>query len=220
MRIGIYNVPDHAEAQHVVFRKAFRVPEKWDHGRVSLFTHSDVRGKWRRYLDGRPLEARNGPDDDLGGVLKPGSTHCLAIELWGKDLPAGTPAPIFLSYRPEPVARQPLNDGWAYASDRLTYGPAGSLPLTVPAAGSLRTTVAVDSAQRSRHVMIHVQAAVDSVIINGRWVAGFSNIYHHVDLNLTPWVRFGQDNELILVFHEQTAIPAAWLEFYDQDVFP
>ena len=220
MRIGIYNVPDHAEAQHVVFRKAFRVPEKWDHGRVCLFTHSDVRGKWRRYLDGRPLEARNGPDDDLGGALKPGSTHCLAIELWGKDLPAGTPAPIFLSYRPEPVARQPLNDGWAYASDRLTYGPAGSLPLTVPAAGSLRTTVAVDSAQRSRNVMIHVQAAVDSVIINGRWVAGFSNIYHHVDLNLTPWVRFGQDNELILVFHEQTAIPAAWLEFYDQDAFP
>ena len=61
-------------------------------------------GAWRRYLDGKPLEARNGPDDDLGGVLKPGSTHCLAIEIWGPDMPAGTPAPIFISYRPNPAA--------------------------------------------------------------------------------------------------------------------
>ena len=69
MRIGIYNVPDNADAHHVIFRKTFRVPENWDHGRVCLFTHSDVLGKWRRYLDGKPLQAR-AADDDLGGVLE------------------------------------------------------------------------------------------------------------------------------------------------------
>ena len=92
--------------------------------------------------------------------------------------------------------------------------PESSLPLTIPAAGSIRTTVKIDAAQSARNVMIHVEAGVDSVIVNGHWVAGFSNIYHHVDLNVTPWVRFGRDNEVIAVFHEKTTIGDAWLEFY------
>ena len=220
MRIGIFNVPDNADAHHVVFRKTFRVPEDWNRGRVCLFTHSDVRGAWRRYLDGKPLEARNGPDDDLGGVLKPGSTHCLAIELWGPDMPAGTPTPIFLSYRPDPAAIQPLMDRWSYAADRLTYGPVKTLPLTVPAAGSIRTTVKIDAAQAARNVMVHVHAGADAVIINGHWMAGFTNIYNHVDLNATPWVRFGEENELIVVFHEKTTVPDARLEFYDKESYP
>jgi hypothetical protein len=220
MRIGIYNVPDHADAHHVVFRKSFRVPDHWDHGRVRLFTHSDVLGKWRRYLDGKPLQARSGPDDDLGGALKPGSTHCLAIELWGNDLPAGSPTPIFLSYRPDPAAHQPLKDHWSYAPDRLTYGPATALPLTIPAAGAVRTALKIDAAQSARTVMVHLQAGVDGVIVNGHWVAGFGNIYGYVDLNVTPWVHFGRDNELIAVLHEKTTIPDAWLEFYDQGVYP
>ena len=219
MRIGIYNLPENTDVHHIVFRKSFRVPDHWDRGRVFLFTHSDVLGKWRRYLDGKPLQPK-AADDDLGGVLKTGSTHCLAIELWGTNMPAGTPVPIFISYRPDAALRQPLKDNWAYAPDRLTYGPDSSLPLTIPAAGSIRTTVKLDAAQSARNIMIHVQAGVDGVIVNGRWTSGFRNIYHHVDLNVTPWVRFGQDNEIIAVFHEKTDIPDAWLEFYDKGVYP
>jgi len=140
--------------------------------------------------------------------------------LWGNDLPAGTPAPIFISYRPDPAARQPILGRWSYAPDRLTYGPASSLPLTAPAAGSLRTIVKIDASQSARNVMVHVEAGVDGLIVNGHWAAGFGNIYRHVDLNVTPWVRFGQDNELIAVVHEKTTIPEAWLEFFDQGVFP
>jgi hypothetical protein len=184
-----------------------------------MFTHSDVRGKWRRYLDGKPLQVKV-TDDDLGGVLKPGSTHCLAVELWGPDLPGGTPSPVFISYRPDPAARQSIKDRWSYAPDRLTYGADSALPLTIPAAGAIRTTVRIDAAQSARNVMIHVEAGVDGVIVNGHWVAGFGNIYHQVDLNVTPWVRFDQDNEVIAVFHEKTTIPDAWLEFYDKGVYP
>ena len=71
----------------------------------------------------------------------------------------------------------------------------------------------IDAAQSARTVMIHIHAGVDGVIINGHWVAGFSNIYHHVDLNVTPWVRFGEENEVIAVVHEKTRIGDAWLEF-------
>jgi hypothetical protein len=220
MPIGIYNLPDHADAHHVVFRKSFRVPTGWDRGRVCLFTHADVLGRWRRYLDGKPLQVHKGPDDDLGGILTPGSTHCLAIEFWGPELPAGTRTPIFLSYHPNPAARQPLRAAWSYAADRLRYGPAAPLPLTIPSAGSIRTTVKIDPAQSARNILVHVEAGADAVIVNGQWLAGFSNIYRHVDLNATPWVRWGRDNELIVLFHEPTTIPDAWLEFYDQDVYP
>ena len=34
------------------------------------------------------------------------------------------------------------------------------------------------------------------------------------------WVHFGQDNEVIVVFHEQIPIPDARLKFYDKSVYP
>jgi hypothetical protein len=219
MRIGIFNLPDNTEAHHVVFRKTFRVPQDWDRGRVLMFTHSDVLGGWRRYLDGKPLRV-TATDDDLGGVLKPGSTHCLTIEMWGSTIPAGTPAPIFISYRPDPVAQQPIGDNWSCAADRLEYGAASALPLTTPNGGAARTMVNIDARQSARAVVVHVQAGVDAVIVNGHWLSGFTNIYNRVDLNVTPWVRFGQANELIVVFHDKITIQEASLEFYDTGVYP
>ena len=114
MRIGIFNLPDNTDAHHAIFRKSFRVPQHWNHGRVCLFTHADVFGGWRCRLDGKLLAAAD-CDDDLGGVLKPGSTHSLAIELWGPTIPAGTQTPVYISYRPDPVARQSINDNWSCA---------------------------------------------------------------------------------------------------------
>ena len=219
MRIGVFNLPDNTDARHIIFRKSFRVPQNWDHGRVLLFAHSDVMGAWRRYLDGSPLRV-TATDDVLGGALKPGSTHTLAIEMWGPTVPAGTPAPVFISYRPDPVARQAVNDNWSCAADRLSYGASSSLPLATTDGGTARTLVKIDARESARNVVVHVQAGIDGVIFNGRWLSGFSNIYNYVDLNVTPWVRFGQENELIVVFHEKITIPSAALEFYDKSVYP
>ena len=219
MRIGIFNIPDHTDAHHILFRRSFTVPRSWNQGRVLLFTHSDVMGKWRRYLDGKPLQAR-ASDDDLGGLLKPGSTHNLAIEIWGQEMPAGTPVPIFLSYRPDPISRQHIKDHWSYARDRLTYSPASDLPLATSAEGAVRTMVNIDQRQSACNIVLHVQAPVDGVIFNGHWLAGFPNIYDYVDLNVTPWVRFGRANELIAVFHDKLTIRDAWLDCYDKGVYP
>jgi len=220
MRIGVFNIPDHADAHHILFRKRFSVPQDWNRGRVLLFTHSDVLGTWRRYLDGKPLQVTS-TDDALGGVLKPGSTHSLAIEIWGPQMPAGTPAPIFISYRPDPVSRQPIKENWAYAADRLAYSPASALPLAATSAGgAVRTTVKIDAEQSPHNVVVHVSAGLDGLIFNGHWLGGYGNIYNYVDLNVTPWVRFGRDNELIAVFHDKMTIQDAWLEFYDKDVYP
>jgi hypothetical protein len=219
MRIGIFNLPDHTDARHVLFRKTFHVPPDWDRGRVLLFTHGDVFGGWRRYLDGKPLRV-TATEDDLGGALRPGSTHSLAIEMWGPALPVGTYTPVFISYRPDPVSRQPVKDNWSYAPDRLTYGTASALPLTAAGAGAARTTVKIGAKESAYTVVVHVQAGVDGVIFNGRWLPGCTNIYRSVDRNVTPWVRFGQDNELIVVFHEKITIQEVSLEFYDKGAYP
>jgi hypothetical protein len=218
VRIGIYNVPDHNDAHHVLFRKTFVVPKEWNHGRVLMFTHSDVMGGWRRYIDGKPLQVHL-TDDDLGGILKPGSKHTMAVEMWSTDIPAGTPSPIYLSYRPDPVSRQEIKE-WAYAPDRLTYQPTAPLPFTTSAAGAVRAMVKVDSKEASRNIVIHFGAGIDGLIVNGHWLGGNGNIYNYVDLNLTPWIKFDQENELIAVFHDKSTIANTALEFYAKGVYP
>ena len=78
----------------------------------------------------------------------------------------------------------------------------------------------IDTNKSAHNVVVHVQAGVDGVIFNGHWVSGFSNIYKHIDANVTPWVRFGRENELIVVFHDKLTIQNASLEFYQKDVYP
>ena len=95
-----------------------------------------------------------------------------------------------------------------------------ALPLSTPDGGTARTIVKIDAGESAHNVVVHVQAGVDGVIFNGRWLPGFSNIYNYVDLNVTPWVRFGEDNEVIAVFHDRITIQAAALEFYDKSAYP
>jgi hypothetical protein len=218
VRIGIWNVPDNSDAHHVVFRKTFTVPQDWSHGRVTMFTHSDVAGKWRRYLDGKPLDAHQ-TDDDLGGILKAGSKHTMVVEMWGTDVPAGTPAPIYISYRPDPVERQPLTE-WAYAPDRLAYQTPAPLPLTTPGPGALQAKFKVDRKESGRNVFVHIGIGTDGVVVNGHWLPGCSNIYNYVDENITPWVNFGGDNVIATVFHDKSTLADAHIEFYDKNVYP
>ena len=138
----------------------------------------------------------------------------------GPTVPAGTPAPIYISYRPDPVARQAISDNWSCAADRLRYGAKSALPLTTPNGGTARTLVKIDAKQAARNVVVHVGAGLDGVIFNGHWLSGYTNIYQHVDLNVTPWVHFGGENEVIAVFHDKITIREASLEFYEKGVYP
>ena len=60
------------------------------------------------------------------------------------------------------------------------------------------------------------------VIINGRYVAPF----HHFlspeeNLNVTPWVKFGQENELILIGGGRAGVlKEVSLEFHDKRSYP
>ncbi len=122
----------------------------------------------------------------------------------------------------------PAGSGGAPARERQLVLRAGSTQLwrgfglaaDDVGRGAARTTVKIDAKNSAHNVVVHVQAGVDGVIFNGHWLSGFTNIYQCVDLNVTPWVHFGQDNELIVVFHDKITIQEASLGFYDKGVYP
>jgi hypothetical protein len=58
------------------------------------------------------------------------------------------------------------------------------------------------------------------VIVNGHGMDGYGNIYKYVDVNATPWIKFGAGNTIVATFHDPSTISDARLEFYDKSRYP
>jgi hypothetical protein len=61
------------------------------------------------------------------------------------------------------------------------------------------------------------------LIINGRFVTQHHHYFLSAEenLNITPWVKFGQDNELLLLFGApQGTLKEVSLEFHDKGTYP
>lgn len=222
--LGIFDLPDHADAHHVVFRKHFTVPPSWNHGQVSVFGKSEPpgNGNIRRYMDGKSFGGQI-VRDDLGGTLKPGTEHVLTTEIWGAAPPLGTVTPAWISYLPDPSTSMALNQ-WNFASDYLTYaGPSAPLPFQAPDRGALRCIVEIDPKLAGKRIMLHVMTndtGLAGLIFNGRYYAGYGNIYNFIDANVTPMVKFGQENEITVVVSPKTILQQARLGFYDEGIYP
>ncbi len=222
MDLGIFDIPDNQDIHHAIFRKRFTVPAEWNHGKVLISAHSDYFQGGRFYLDGKVLHPTNA-DDDAGGTLTAGSTHTAAVEIWGQDHPLGIRTPVWLSYRPDPVSQQQLPDNWSFAPDLLTYGPPFSLSTPIPSGGALRTIVKIGAEHSAYNVIVHTLCdtqATRGVIFNGHWIERGGNIYRAFDLNVTPWVKFGQDNEIIVLCNGKAKVQEASLDYYDKAVYP
>jgi hypothetical protein len=222
--LGIFDIPDNVDAHHVVFRKHFTVPASWNHGQVAIFGKSEApgNGNVRRYMDGKPFGGQI-VRDDLGGIFQPGSQHVLTTEIWGAAPPLGTTSPAWISYLPDPAVAQKL-DGWSFAPDDLTYDQAAKpLPYDVPDHGALRCTVEVDPKLAGKTVMLHVvtdNASLVALLVNGNFYSGYGNIYNFMDCNVTPFIKFGQKNEIIAVMGGKTTLKQAQLSFYNKGIYP
>jgi hypothetical protein len=111
-----------------------------------------------------------------------------------------------------------VKDNWAVAEDNLDYTPAKPLPVSMKLWGAFRTVTRIDAEHANQSVILHT--ATDNnhqhtFYINGRIVPGGGNY----DVNTTPWVKFGQDNEII-VHCDNTTLVDASLDYYDKAVFP
>jgi hypothetical protein len=217
-QIGIFDIPDHPGLQHGIFRRKFTIPAEWTHGKALLNGGVDTMGGGsREYVDGQLVDPRE-VNNKLGGTFTPGSAHVIAVEIWNTTPPVGTNQPIFLSYRPDPISRQPIKDNWAYASDYLKFDPPKPLPFTETGYGAWRTVAHIDAGQSGHNVVFH--SVTDNnhqhaILINGHALLGAGNY----DVNITPWVKFGQDNE-IMVTTDNTTMQDASLDYYDKDAYP
>jgi len=101
----------------------------------------------------------------------------------------------------------------------------GVLPVAVQAA-PLRRTVSVPASHAGKNAVLNVDATgpLLGVLINGHWMRRF----HHMigprwSLNLTPWLRFGANNDIELVCNGgpgQGKLNAVSLDFYEPGAYP
>ena len=224
MRLGIWSLPDRQAIKHAVFRKEFTVPPEWDAGEVRLWLMDQANmpnanraqvfaDKGRVSLDGkviRDFRTEGIPGEALEGILKPGSKHELAVEIVGEGALIGYKGSCWLSYRPTPEKSIDLAGEWAASKDLLHYDKPMPLPGKWDAYSAKRKVV-TPSEFKDKQVVVHVEFGDDGpmgVYINGHWLRRSAHIYGHgFDLNITPWVRFGAENELELQYVNDSRSP-------------
>jgi hypothetical protein len=225
---GVFNIPDHPDAKHAIFRKRFTIPENWNEGRIDLWL-SEWHGtsyiqNGEAYLDGNALSDRAAMGTDLTASLKPGTSHTLAVEIWGNTPVVGTPASVWLEYIPKANQEQNLAGSWSPAADGLTYTDPVSIPGTYKGV-ALRQNVKISAAHEKQNVVVRVSAdnsSIYGVIINGTWITRF---HHHLgnafDIAITPYVKFGADNEIILFGGaDKRTLKSVSLDYYAKGTYP
>lgn len=232
MRLGVWNLPDHREVRHAVLRKQFTVPAGWTQGDIGLwltawFGRTFMDGG-RIWLDGQPLTDRLLADGvtnaNPGGALKPGSSHLLAVEIEGKGALNGSRGTAWLWYWPKPAQSQSLAGKWLTTAAGDPFTAAGEVTLPGEFAGMvLRRVATVPAEQQGRRVVINVegQGPLGMVIVNGHLVSR----HHHFigerwQLDVTPWIRFGEENEFELIASGKAQVRDISLYFFDPATYP
>jgi hypothetical protein len=228
--IGIWNTKDTGGKGRGLFRKTFTVPEQWNNGRVSLWMTSwwntSFVERGRVWLDGQEVKGLSSDPYIAIGLasLKPGTSHTLAVEAQSAGVLAGLRGSTWISYEPNPQAKIDLASQWEPSVDGLRYGA----PITLPGsynAQMLRRKVVIDAKHRGQNAFLTVDGSRElvSVLINGRLVRR----HHHMigdrwSLNLTPFIRWGQENEIELVRWESSGsgtVREISLGFHDPKVY-
>lgn len=231
MPLGIWTV-DFPEAKQGLFRRSFRVPESWSDGDVALWiqnwippTFSERANVW---LDGEMIETAN--STGIAGrsfeTLKPGTEHVLTIEVQGSSPQLGVLGGAWLSYYPRPSSTQDLAGDWLMSRDGLRFAKS---PVKLPGkwdATIAKRTVKIDNKHKGQQVLLRCSgmANLTGAIINGRWIR---QDHHPISkewvLNITPWVQFGEENEICLGVMDgpDTGIlNTVTLDFHEPESYP
>jgi len=232
MPLSVWSLPDKTEIKRAILRKSFTVPATWSEGDIDLWIQSWQQStfidKGRVWLDGKLIRDWNsaglaGVNPD--GVLKAGTSHVLAVEIEGKDALVGSRGTAWLWHWPKPEAIIDLAGEWSPSTDAMNY----TAPIKLPGnynAFTLRRNVFIPSVHSSKNVLLDVSGEGPNlgVLINGRWMRRL----HHIigtryQLNLTPWIKFGAENEIELIRLNGSGpakISSVDLRFYPTEQYP
>jgi hypothetical protein len=231
--LGLWDVKD-AGGGHGVLRRSFTVPSRFGNGLVSIWITSWQGGnggffeEGRVWLDGKEVKPMSAKNYIAIGLpeLKAGSTHEVAMEIKSRGVLAGLSGEAWLSYEPKPPAEVDLAGKWATSPDGLTYGSPAGLPGKFSSTWFLRRSFYVDGKYRGQNAVLTVDGDPElvSVLINGRLVRK----HHHMigarwSLNLTPFVKFGAENEVQLVRWDGVGsgvVREVHMGFYDPKFYP
>ena len=224
--------PNDHQAKKIILRRKFIVPARWTAGPVYLSTGGSITG-CRTFLDGKPLLNNrilwDGDNlDDVGGVLKPGTSHVLTLEVHGASPPIGIRAPAWLTYVPDPPDRQDLSGSWAGWSDALSASGLVQLPGPAANVAFLSRKVVINPAHRGRNVVLYISytaSGIDAILVNGSRLvdARRTSDHSYIWFNITPMVQFGEENTIELSLNrrpEPSQIKVVEIRYYEKGIFP
>ena len=236
VRLSLWMVPEERATHRAIFRRQFTVPAAWKGGEIELWLQNwwgnVLHGRIRVWLDGKEIKAFDTgpaavPGLNLTASLEPGSSHLLAVEVRASSQAAGPAGHTWLTFLPHAQHTQDLAGEWRMTGDGLTWA---DMPARLPGRweGLMgRRTVAIPRDQAGRNILLRIEtdlgSAITGAIVNGHYV-----MRHHHDigtrthLNISPWLRPGGENELILVRRGAgtTRVHSVVLEYFDRDVYP
>jgi hypothetical protein len=211
-------------------RHTFIIPTEWNNGTVGLWlqtggfpTFADTGTFW---LDGKQLQPFFRESSiaglEVGGAS--GSTHTLVVEAKGPGQFIGLIGDAWLDYVPKPVGTVDLAGVWTTCKDDIFHDTGTVTWPGAYAAHSLWRTINVPKEDEGGTVMLTMQADRPfQTYINGSLVqySGTPTQNSHVGLNVTPWIRFGQDNRIQLVSrYDRGSMARVALDFYDVGTYP
>ena len=213
--LGILTLPDYPDCRHAVIRKHIQIPATWNHGQVTLHL-ADFRSWAAVYVDGQPMQS--------APPLTGGSTHTLAVEIKSNNDFLGANSPAWLSYHPDPVAKQDLTGTWQVSTDLMNWPGNTTVPGPIAqGTRALRTTVVIDRAAEGKTVVFHGMersGELHGVVINGTYVAPGTEGSER-NYNITPWVLPGRKNDItIMMGGSAEDITALSLEFHQKGTYP
>lgn len=209
VRLSSWPSAEWPEPKTVVLRRRFTIPKNWS-GDVS-FTMESGSGSFfadegEIYLDGKSIlaKSKDGLDGFSSKSLQPGTTHDLAVVITSRGTQCGVRGSAWLWLWPEPAARIDLAGDWQESSDALRWGKSVQLPGKSDAFVMKRTVKMPASfkgmEKPQTYLDVDASSRIIGALVNGRFVRRYHRITaDRFQLNVTPWIRFGEENEIELV---------------------
>lgn len=231
-RLALWLTPHDNTAKRLLLRRKFTVPAHWKSGQIALCADvpiSQFFDETRLFVDGVPWangrKSVDGPyDDTFDGLFQPGTTHLLALDIQSSGSLTGSRGPLWLTYLPDPQARQNLAGTWTAYADPLKRLGEAALPGKAKAM-ILTRTVVIDPAQKGRNIVLHFEATGDrfAIMVNGCLLNAAGQFRAHTfSFHITPMVRPGEENRIELVGNglSEKQIARVEIRFYDKGVYP
>ena len=125
----------------------------------------------------------------------------VAIEIQASGVLGGLRGACWISYEPTPPEKIDLSGQWTPSTDGLVYGQPIALPGHFKGR-FLKRTFFVDAKYKGRDGVLTVDGdrALIGILINGKLMTRHGHmIAERGSLNLAPYLRFGENNEIELI---------------------